>query len=147
MSLTILSKLKKLRQSERYFEKHYKRENLKCLKHWDLTGFHPRFLKITSGVQFRNEPFFVKQDHTRIYGETYLTYIAAGNSQITPLGGKRAIYEWRLTNGLLQGLPKLVRYVFHRIKIDNFLEGWYAGKLGNLKNKIIRGEKTLNGCF
>jgi hypothetical protein len=46
--------------------------------------------------QFRNGPFFVEQGRTRVYGEAYSTYVAAGKPRRTPLGGKRAIYGWKL---------------------------------------------------
>jgi len=42
--------------------------------------------------------FFVEQGRTRVFGETYSTYVAAGKPRRTPLGGKRAIYGWTLSN-------------------------------------------------
>jgi len=42
--------------------------------------------------------FFVEQGRTRVFGEAYLLYAAAGNPRRTPLSGKRAIYGWTLTN-------------------------------------------------
>ncbi len=42
--------------------------------------------------------FFVEQGRTRVCGEAYSTYAAAGKPRRTPLGGKRAIYGWTLSN-------------------------------------------------
>jgi hypothetical protein len=36
--------------------------------------------------------FFVKQGPTKVYGEVYLTYVAAGKLRRTPPGRKMAIY-------------------------------------------------------
>jgi hypothetical protein len=40
--------------------------------------------------------FFSEQGRTRVYAETYLSYVAGENPRRTPLRGKRAIYGWKL---------------------------------------------------
>jgi hypothetical protein len=40
--------------------------------------------------------FSVGQGRTRICGETYLLYVAAGNPRRTPPSGKKTIYGWKL---------------------------------------------------
>ncbi len=47
--------------------------------------------------------FFVEQGRTRVCGEAYSMYVAAGNPRRTPSGGKRAIYGWTLTSGSSAG--------------------------------------------
>ena len=42
--------------------------------------------------------FFVERGRTRVCGEAYSTYAAAGKPRRTPLGGKSAIYGWTLSN-------------------------------------------------
>jgi hypothetical protein len=41
--------------------------------------------------------FFSEQGRTRVYAETYFSYVAGKNPRRTPLRGKRAIYGWKLT--------------------------------------------------
>ncbi len=38
--------------------------------------------------------FFVEQGRTRVFGEAYFLYAAAGKPRRTPLSGKIAIYGW-----------------------------------------------------
>ena len=40
--------------------------------------------------------FFVGQGRTRVCGETYFLYVAAGNPRRTQPGGKKTIYGWKL---------------------------------------------------
>jgi hypothetical protein len=42
--------------------------------------------------------FFVGRGRTRVYGETYLLYVAAENPRRTPHNGKKTIYGWKLAN-------------------------------------------------
>jgi hypothetical protein len=40
--------------------------------------------------------FFSEQGRTRVYAETYLSYVAGENPRRTPLREKKAIYGWKL---------------------------------------------------
>jgi hypothetical protein len=40
--------------------------------------------------------FFAGQGRTRVFGEAYTKYAAAGNPRRTMFGGKKAIYGWTL---------------------------------------------------
>jgi len=40
--------------------------------------------------------FCLDQGHTRVFGEAYFLYAAAGNPRRTQIRTKRAIYGWKL---------------------------------------------------
>ena len=44
--------------------------------------------------------FFVEQGRTRLFGEAYLLYAAAGNPRRTQISGKMDIYGWTRTNSI-----------------------------------------------
>jgi hypothetical protein len=48
--------------------------------------------------------FFVEQGRTRVCGETYFLYVAAGNPRRTQPGGEKTIYGWKLVRPGLQEL-------------------------------------------
>ena len=53
-----------------------------------------RALAYVSNSEMSN--FFSEQGRTRVYAETYFSYVAGENPRRTPLRGKRAIYGWKL---------------------------------------------------
>jgi len=53
--------------------------------------------------------FCSDQGRTRVFGEAYSLYAAAGNPRRTQIRGKRAIYGWKLTL-FLPLIPVLEKY-------------------------------------
>ena len=52
--------------------------------------------KALLSVQFINVDFFAGQGRTRVCGEAYFMYAAAGNPRRTPPSGKKTICGWTL---------------------------------------------------
>jgi hypothetical protein len=53
-----------------------------------LVSTHPRIVKVSLCVQFRNEHFFFEQGRTRVCGKAYSTSVAARKLRRRPLGEK-----------------------------------------------------------
>lgn len=85
--------------------------------------------------------FFGEQGRTRVFGETYSTYVAAGKPRRTPPGGKRAIYGWALTKELSPE-PSFQSL----IQIDKFIGNYifFKRKFNGSGQQKMKAEKTSN---
>jgi len=65
--------------------------------------------------------FCSDQGRTRVFGEAYSLYAAAGNPRRTQIRAKRAIYGWKLIKGKLRGFLYEIDVTFNRegILLDN----------------------------
>jgi len=74
--------------------------------------------------------FCSDQGRTRVFGEEYSLYAAAGNPRRTQIRAKRAIYGWKLNNPLFRILCSK-----EGVKGDRFLLGF--GSEPFLKNFVV----------
>jgi len=78
--------------------------------------------------------FYPDQGRTRVFGEAYSLYAAAGNPRRTQIRAKRAIYGWKIFNPLnlhLNRRPKRC-YAGKRVEILPPLS-LHGGSVGNTR--------------